>query len=45
MLFFLVLAVYMILFILAKWNTYTITGHLVLYGNASHEQERKRLLE
>ena len=45
MLSYLVLAVYMILFILAKWNVYIVITHSTLYGNVSHEQERKHLLE
>lgn len=53
MLLYLALAVYMMLFILAKWNVYIVITQSTLYGNASdeqeknilHEQERKHLLE
>lgn len=45
------LAIYMSLFILKKWNFYVLTGHSILYGNAPqeeanalHEQEKKHLL-
>ena len=45
------LAIYMSLFILKKWNFYVLTGHSTLYGNAPqeeenalHEQEKKHLL-
>lgn len=51
MLGFFILAVYMSIFILSKWNFYIVTGHMALYGNGSHEeettlqeQERKHLL-
>ena len=42
MLSYIVLAVYMMLFILAKWNIHLVTA---LYGNASHEQENNMLHE
>ena len=43
MLSYLVLAVYMMLFILAKWNVYIVITQSTLYGNASHEQEKHTL--
>lgn len=50
---FLILAIYMSIFILSKWNRYIVIERSVLYGgsvsheqekDASLEQERKRLL-
>lgn len=35
----LILAVYMSLFILKKWNFYVLTSYSTLYGNAPQEEE------